>query len=73
MSALVGIYECTDDACEPFVHNHISTELPKKGAYVPVATTEFQEQSWRNKIWRIGIGTLTDDCRIVNINWLDEV
>ena len=72
MSVLVGVYECTDDASEPFVHNHISTELPKEGDFVPVATTAIQRKHWKNKIWRIGIAVLTDDCRIVNTKWLNE-
>ena len=72
MGTLVGVYEATDDASEPFIHNHISTELPKEGEFIPVAKTKEQACSFKNKIWRIGIGTLTATHHIINIKWLNE-
>ena len=72
MRGLVGVYEATDDASKPFVHNHISTESPKEGDFIPVAKNKEQAWNWKNKIWRIGIGTLTDDCHVSNIKWLNE-
>ena len=72
MPSLVGVYQSTDDAALPFRHSHVSMRIPKEGEFVPISENKVQQKAWSKKIWRIGVGTLTDDYHITDIHWLNE-